>query len=82
MIIRETEDAFVMTTQDDHGRFSGDVARGFRKELFLDETVVEEVLLAIAEHDRAWLPMDDTPIWMMRSGYPLLLLIIRHCRNC
>ena len=63
MIIRETEDAFVMTTQDDHGRFSGDVARGFRRELFMDESVLEEVLLAITEHDRAWLRMDDTPIW-------------------
>ncbi|GIO89341.1 DUF3891 family protein [Paenibacillus lactis] len=70
MIIRETEDAFVMTTQDDHGRFSGDIARGFRKELFLDETVVEDVLLAIAEHDRAWLPMDDTPIWNDAVGLP------------
>lgn len=70
MIIRETEDAFVMTTQDDHGRFSGDVARGFRRELFMDESVLEEVLLAITEHDRAWLRMDDTPIWNDESRTP------------
>lgn len=70
MIIRETEDAFVMTTQDYHGRFSGDVARGFRRELFMDESVLEEVLLAITEHDRAWLRMDDTPIWNDESRTP------------
>lgn len=70
MIIRETEDAFVMTAQDDHGRFSGDVARGFRRELFMDESVLDEVLLAITEHDRAWLRMDDTPIWNDESRTP------------
>lgn len=70
MIIRETEDAFVMTTQDDHGRFSGDIARGFRRELFLDTSVLAEVLLAITEHDRAWLRMDDTPIWNDGSQQP------------
>ncbi|QOT09232.1 DUF3891 family protein [Paenibacillus sp. JNUCC32] len=74
MIIRETEDAFVMTTQDDHGRFSGDVARGFRRELFMDETVREEVLLAITEHDRAWLRMDDTPIWNDASRTPFTFI--------
>ena len=70
MIIRETEDAFVMTTQDDHGRFSGDIARGFRRELFIDTSVLEQVLLAITEHDRAWLRMDDTPIWNDGSRQP------------
>ncbi|GAB6928138.1 DUF3891 family protein [Paenibacillus sp. JCM 10914] len=70
MIIRETTDAFIMTTQDDHGRFSGEIARGFRPSLFMDESVLDEVLLAIAEHDRAWLRMDDTPIWNDRSGTP------------
>ncbi|EFU43307.1 hypothetical protein PVOR_03020 [Paenibacillus vortex V453] len=74
MIIRETEDAFVMTTQDDHGRFSGEIARGFRRELFMDESVLEEVLLAIAEHDRAWLLMDDMPIWNDESRTPFTFM--------
>lgn len=74
MIIRETEETFVMATQDDHGRFAGDIARGFRKELFIDESVRDEVLLAIAEHDRAWLPMDDTPIWNDGTGKPFTFI--------
>lgn len=70
MIIRETEEAFVMTTQYDHAHFSGEVAQGFREEWFLGEKYKQDCLLAIREHDRSWLRLDDTPIWNDRAAIP------------
>lgn len=70
MIIRESEDAFVMTTQDDHAHFSEEVARGFREEWFLDEKYKEDCLFAIREHDRSWIRLDATPIWNDEAAVP------------
>lgn len=74
MIIRETEEAFVMTTQDEHAHCSGEVARGFREEWFLGEQYKEECLLAIREHDRSWIRLDDTPIWNDHAGVPFTFI--------
>ncbi|UNK18651.1 DUF3891 family protein [Paenibacillus sp. N3/727] len=70
MIIRESEEAFVMTTQDDHAHFSEEVARGFREEWFLDGKYKDDCLLAIQEHDRSWIRLDAMPIWNDRSNVP------------
>lgn len=74
MIIRETEEAFVMTTQDDHGHFSEEIAQGFREEWFLDEKYKEACLLAIREHDRSWIRLDIAPIWNDRQASPFSFL--------
>lgn len=70
MIIRESEEAFVMTTQDDHAHFSEEVARGFREEWFLDGQYKDDCILAIREHDRSWIRLDAVPIWNDRSKTP------------
>lgn len=74
MIIRETEDVIVMTTQDDHGRFSGDVARGMTKDWLPEGLHREDCLLAIAEHDRSWLRLDDHPVWNDGSQLPFTFM--------
>lgn len=70
MIIRDTEPYFVMTTQDDHAHFSGEIARGFRDEWFLDENYKDDCLLAIREHDRSWIRLDATPVWNDTATFP------------
>ncbi|SFJ86080.1 Protein of unknown function [Paenibacillus sp. UNC496MF] len=70
MIIRETEQAYVMTHQHEHARLSGDIAKRFHAHLFLGEERREDALHAVYEHDRAWINMDDTPIWNDGSGAP------------
>jgi len=63
MIIRETEQYFVMTTQHEHGLFSYKAASHFSSHLFLEHYLISDVLTAIKEHDRGWIRLDDTPIW-------------------
>lgn len=70
MIIRETAETFVMTRQDDHGRFSGEVARGFRDDILPEGMLREDCLLAIQEHDRCWIRLDAEPIWNDADGVP------------
>lgn len=85
MIVRETERHFVMTTQHEHARFAGEVARGFRENLFIGRKYVQDVLLAIREHDRAWIRLDDAPIWndgdavpFSFTDYPLLPKLVMY----
>lgn len=63
MIIRESDQEFIMTEQHEHARLSGDIAKHVHRSFFLAEHYVEDVLLAIYEHDRSWIRADDTPIW-------------------
>lgn len=70
MIVREAESHFVMTPQHEHARFAGQLAQGFREDLFVDRAFRQDVLLAIQEHDRGWIRLDDTPIWNDRDGIP------------
>lgn len=70
MIVRETDQHFVMTTQHEHARFAGEIANYFVKSLFLDEKYIRDVLFAIQEHDRGWIRLDDTPIWNDRHSVP------------
>lgn len=79
MIIRETEHSFVMTEQHEHARFAGAMAAHLQQRLFQDPAYMEDVLLAVGEHDRGWIRLDDTPIWndaarapFSFSDYPLL----------
>ena len=52
-----------MTTQDDHGRFSGETARGFHQDWLPEKGHKSDCLLAISEHDRAWIRLDAHPVW-------------------
>ncbi|WP_199616447.1 DUF3891 family protein [Paenibacillus alkalitolerans] len=70
MIVRETERAFIMITQHDHANLSGQLASMFRTTLLADDKFKDDVLLAIYEHDRGHIRLDDTPIWNDRINAP------------
>jgi hypothetical protein len=87
VIVRETESDFYLVTQHDHAQLSGVLASHFDSCFFEKDTQYDALLLAVHEHDRSWIPLDDTPIWNDKSGvpfsfrdYPLLpkLLAYKH----
>lgn len=63
MIVRGREHDFIMITQHDHACFSGDIARRCRNFFAVGREYWDDVVVAIYEHDRAWIGLDDTPIW-------------------
>lgn len=70
MIIRETDHEFIMTKQHDHAKLSGDMAAHFKQRYFTKDRYLQEAMLAVYEHDRGWIGLDDTPIWNERIGKP------------
>lgn len=70
MIVRESNDYFTMIKQHDHAIFCGDMARYLRDDYFIDPAYKNDVILAINEHDRSWLRLDETPIWNDRTNTP------------
>ncbi|MDR7075594.1 hypothetical protein J2Y03_000582 [Neobacillus niacini] len=63
MIIREREDSFILITQHDHAKISGEIAQHWEDEYFKGEERKEEAVLAISEHDRGWIEADSAPLW-------------------
>lgn len=73
MIIRETEEAFVVVKQHDHAEFSGETAARFIDQYYMLERVEESpgvpevtkeaIVLGVTEHDRGWIRPDDVPVW-------------------
>ena len=63
MIIREREDSFIMITQHEHARISGEIAQQWKDEYFKGEERKEEVVLGIYEHDCGWIEPDSAPLW-------------------
>lgn len=63
MICREQGEAFVMVKQHDHGLLSGELAKWFREERCHEGSRRQEVLWAVAQHDRGWIDLDETPFW-------------------
>lgn len=57
MIVRERRDEFVLITQHDHARLSGEIAERLNKEIYLNRNR-EAVIFAAYEHDRGWIPLD------------------------
>lgn len=74
MIVRESDDFFTMTKQHDHALFSGEVARYLVDDYFIDQSFKNDVLLAIQEHDRSWIRLDETPIWNDRHNTPFTFM--------
>ncbi|MBJ6360352.1 DUF3891 family protein [Paenibacillus sp. GCM10012307] len=70
MIIRDNGQEFIMIAQHEHGLLSGVIARHFQKRFFLAPNRYEEVIVAISEHDRGWIKLDDTPIWNDAESVP------------
>ncbi|WP_226665524.1 DUF3891 family protein [Metabacillus litoralis] len=70
MIVYETPSSFVMTEQHEHALLSNSFAKNWKEEFFLFSEKKEDVYLAIAQHDRAWIEMDASPIWNERYSRP------------
>jgi hypothetical protein len=88
MIVLETGEHFKMTTQHDHAMFAGDIAKYFVKDLFIDDQYMDAALLAIREHDRAWIGLDQIPIWNDQKkipfsfmDYPLLPKVLMYTKG-
>ncbi|MCQ6561238.1 DUF3891 family protein [Paenibacillus mendelii] len=70
MIIRETDTHVVMTAQHEHAQFAGCIASHFLERLFIDPSYRQDTIMAITEHDRSWIRLDETPIWNDRHAVP------------
>ncbi|MEH7248989.1 DUF3891 family protein [Neobacillus niacini] len=82
MIILERELSYMMVKQNDHANIAGEIAKNCKNDYFSDGSRIEEVLLAIKEHDRGWIALDSSPVWNDKSekpysfiDYPLALKI-------
>jgi hypothetical protein len=70
MIIRETELTFICIAQHDHAYISGQLAEYWKEGFFWKSAHKEDVLLAIYQHDRGWINLDNTPAWDEVTGKP------------
>lgn len=61
MIIRERSNEVVMIKQNDHAQISGMFASNWKEDLFPGEPKRNAVELAVAEHDRGWIHVDNKP---------------------
>lgn len=70
MIAAKGEDRFVMTTNDDHARMAGQLARVLNGETLPETARREEFEFAVTEHDRSWIDLDELPIWNDAAARP------------
>lgn len=70
MIIREREHSFIMITQHDHAKISGEIARKWKEKFFEGIDRKEEAVLGIFEHDRSWIEPDAAPLWNRKKEKP------------
>ncbi len=63
-----------MISQHDHALLSGQFARELKESYWPDMLAYEDVLLAIKEHDRGWIPLDEVPFWNDRRQAPYSFL--------
>ncbi|WP_379130513.1 DUF3891 family protein [Paenibacillus sp. sgz500958] len=70
MICREQDEAFIMVKQHEHGRLAGEFAKRFISQQVPEPARRSEVLRAIANHDRGWIDLDETPFWNDEANAP------------
>lgn len=70
MIVFETEDAFVMTAQHDHGRIAGELASSWKEEHLGFPDNREELVYAAFRHDQGWIRLDAAPFWNDHAAAP------------
>lgn len=63
MIVCEREHSFIMITQHDHAKISGEIAQNWKDDYFSGLERKEEVVRGIYEHDRGWIEPDAAPLW-------------------
>ncbi|TXK85830.1 DUF3891 family protein [Paenibacillus sp. N3.4] len=70
MIVYERNDAFMMITQHDHAKVSGDLITEWREDLFFHTKQNNELVYAAYQHDRGWIGLDDSPFWNDATNRP------------
>ncbi|WP_042197864.1 DUF3891 family protein [Paenibacillus camerounensis] len=70
MICREQDGTIVMVKQHEHGRLAGELAKWFKDEQVPESVRRDEVLWSIANHDRGWIDLDETPFWNDAENAP------------
>ncbi|MGI8313991.1 DUF3891 family protein [Halobacillus mangrovi] len=70
MIVQERENEFLMIKQHDHAQISGQMVLEWKKNFLLRSKLREEADWAIAQHDRAWIPLDEHPKWNDEKNRP------------
>jgi len=63
MIVTARDGRFVLTANDDHARMAGQLAGMLSEAALPEKERREEFVYAVAEHDRAWIGLDEAPIW-------------------
>jgi hypothetical protein len=61
MIIRETTQTFIFIEQHEHATLSGQLAEHWKDDFFWKSAYPEDTLLAIYQHDRGWIRLDNSP---------------------
>jgi hypothetical protein len=69
MIVRETNSGFRLIAQHDHGLVSGEFAKRFSRE-WLGESLCDDVLFAVSNHDVGWTRLDSEASWNEERGRP------------
>ncbi|MBB6449082.1 hypothetical protein HNR44_001031 [Geomicrobium halophilum] len=70
MIIRDEDTHWVCTQQDEHARLSAQIFKAWGDPDLQKKKWRINLHTAIAEHDRAWIPLDQQPIWNDDEGAP------------
>ena len=73
MILRDVPEGFLLVAQHDHGHVSGLFARHLSEKV-TKGPLTEEVLKAIANHDRAWREPDAEVLWNDAEDRPYSFL--------
>ena len=71
VIVRPTEDGYLVITQADHARLAADFLSLVRLPELIEHPQREELLRAVAEHDNGWWEPDAAPRWDPETGAPL-----------
>lgn len=70
MIIRETDQTFILIEQHEHARMSAEFMRYLKPHYFINETYTDSVLFAIEQHDCGWKLFDRQPFWNDKKQAP------------
>ncbi|WLR52769.1 DUF3891 family protein [Bacillus tianshenii] len=71
MIVLDLEERVRLVTQYDHSIISGELAKHVKDDYFHGLERKEEVVIAITEHDRAWIPLDEAPLLNQENMKPV-----------
>jgi hypothetical protein len=74
MIVYEDKTSFVMTDQHEHALLAEGFAQHWKQEQFLGIDKRASVLYAIAQHDRAWIDVDESPLWNDEAQVPFTFI--------